>query len=76
MTAYRIRREGLNPNIASSIERHFNNPLQLRVFTVATLPSAAVAGLLVYVSDESGGATIAFSDGSNWKRAWDLATVS
>ena len=46
-------------------------------YTVATLPSvAAHTATVVYVSDETGGATLAFSDGTNWKRVQDLATVS
>ncbi|SKC53424.1 beta strand repeat-containing protein [Ohtaekwangia koreensis] len=45
-------------------------------FTVGTLPSAATAGQMIYVSDESGGAVIAFSDGSNWRRVTDRAIVS
>ncbi|MFC6689662.1 DUF2793 domain-containing protein [Jhaorihella thermophila] len=46
--------------------------------TVATLPSAADlgAGTLIYVSDESGGPVIAFSDGTNWRRMTDRAVVS
>ena len=46
------------------------------VVTVATLPSAADAGRIVYVSDESGGATLAISDGTNWRRQTDLSVVS
>lgn len=45
-------------------------------FTVATLPSASVAGQMIYVSDESGGATIAFADGTNWRRVADRNIVS
>ena len=44
-------------------------------YTVATLP-AQLAGRMIYVSDESGGATPAFSDGTNWRRVTDLAIVS
>ncbi len=44
-------------------------------FTVATLPTA-VAGGYIYVSDETGGATMAFSDGTNWRRVQDRAIVS
>jgi hypothetical protein len=46
-----------------------------KTFTVATLPTA-VAGGFIYVSDETGGATMAFSDGTNWRRTTDLAIVS
>lgn len=44
--------------------------------TVATLPSASPAAQIVYVSDETGGAVLAFSDGANWLRVTDRATVS
>jgi hypothetical protein len=43
----------------------------LRSYTVATLPSAAVAGQMIYVSDETGGAVPAFSNGTNWLRVTD-----
>ena len=46
-------------------------------YTVATLPSASeCAQGLIYVSDESGGAVPAFSDGTNWRRMTDRAIVS
>jgi hypothetical protein len=52
-------------------------PLKLMTYTVATLPSAAThARSIVWVSDESGGACMAVSDGTNWKRVYDNATVS
>jgi hypothetical protein len=31
---------------------------------------------MIYVSDETGGAVMAFSDGTNWRRITDRATVS
>ena len=45
-------------------------------YTVATVPSASIAGGFIYVSDETGGATMAFSDGTNWRRVQDRAVVS
>ncbi len=45
-------------------------------FKVASLPNAGVPGQMIYISDESGGATMAFSDGSNWRRITDRAIVS
>ena len=46
-------------------------------FTVATVPDAgAWEGLEVYVSDETGGAVRAFSDGTNWRRCTDRAVIS
>jgi hypothetical protein len=52
--------------------------MRLRAITKAGLPSAATAGAgaLVHVTDESGGATPAFSDGTNWRRVADRAIVS
>lgn len=50
-----------------------NRHLQMRSYTVATLPSAATAGQWIYVSDETGGAVPAFSDGTNWRRVTDRA---
>lgn len=47
-------------------------------YTVATVPSAssAGAGARIYVSNESGGAVTAFSDGTNWRRVTDRAVIS
>ena len=41
-----------------------------------TLPSASPAAQMIYVSDESGGAVVAFSDGTHWRRVTDRAIVS
>lgn len=52
-------------------------PLGLVSYTVAGLPAAgSFAQSLVYVSNETGGPTIAFSDGTNWRRVQDRAVVS
>ncbi len=47
-------------------------------FTVATVPSAvdAGAGRTIFVSNESGGAVLAFSDGTNWRRVTDRTIIS
>ena len=45
-------------------------------FTVSSLPSAAQPGQMIYVSDETGGSVMAFSDGSNWRRITDRVVVS
>lgn len=45
--------------------------------TVATLPSAsAMPWAIIGVSDETGGAVLAFSDGADWRRVTDRAVVS
>lgn len=47
-------------------------------FTVAGAPSAAAsgAGAMIFVSNESGGAVPAYSDGANWRRVTDRAVIS
>lgn len=66
------------------IEEKFNSSLlgvsgvELPVYTVSTLPDVpdATKAFLIFVSDESGGAVPAFSDGTNWRRVTDRAVVS
>ncbi len=49
----------------------------LPTYTVAGVPAAAGhARGLIYVSNEAGGAVVAFSDGTNWRRVTDRAIVS
>ncbi len=48
----------------------------LEEYTVARLPDPAGRKRIVYVSNEAGGATIAFNDGTNWRRAQDRAICS
>lgn len=45
-------------------------------FTVATIPAAAPAAQMIYVSDETGGAVPAFSDGTDWRRVTDREIIS
>jgi hypothetical protein len=45
-------------------------------YTTTTLPTASVVGAMIYVTNESGGAVPAFSDGTNWRRVTDRAIVS
>ncbi len=55
----------------------YQGPLTLPAYTVATLPTASDwDNSLVSVSDESGGKTLAFSDGTNWRRVQDRNVVS
>ena len=50
---------------------------QAPTYTVATLPAAATYPRgVIYVSNETGGATLAFSDGTNWRRVQDRNVVS
>lgn len=53
-------------------------PIRMGQYDVANVPSAAAsgAGALIFIANESGGAVLAFSDGSVWRRATDRAIVS
>jgi len=54
-----------------------DRPIKLHEVTVATLPPADEnLSAIIYVSDEVGGAIVAFSDGSDWRRVSDRAVVS
>lgn len=56
----------------------FAGPVRAKSYTVATLPAAGSVGpgAMVYVSDETGGAVMAFSDGAVWRRITDRTVVS
>jgi hypothetical protein len=45
-------------------------------YTTSTLPSASVAGAMIYVTNEAGGAVPAFADGTNWRRVTDRTIVT
>lgn len=47
-------------------------------YTVSTVPDATQsgAGTIIYVSDETGGSVLAFSDGTDWRRVTDRAVIS
>jgi hypothetical protein len=47
-------------------------------YTVGTVPSAATsgAGATIYVSNETGGAVLAFSDATNWRRVTDRSIIA
>lgn len=52
-------------------------PVVLMSYTVAGVPSAAsYTGGIIYVSNETGGATLAVSDGTNWRRMQDRVIIS
>ena len=56
-------------------ELNIDTPFPLPPFTVGALPPVSLGGL-IYVINESGGPTPAFSDGAAWRRVYDLAVVS
>lgn len=60
-----------------AVKLDVDGPICCKSYTVATVPAASTkAGQLIYVSDESGGAVQAFSDGTNWRRVTDRAIIS
>ncbi len=64
-----------NELIFQGITSRFNT---LRSYTVATLPAAGATNnaAFVIVSDETGGFTAAYSDGTNWRRVQDRMVVA
>jgi hypothetical protein len=62
--------------IASATNTTFTTPPVVPSYTVAGLPSASPAAQLAYVTDETGGAVLAFSDGTNWRRVTDRAIAA
>ncbi len=63
--------------VVDAINKTYINGLpRAPAYTVAAVPSAANVGTLIYVSDETGGAVLAFADGTNWRRVTDRTIVS
>lgn len=63
--------------IKSDKSTTFTGPVVFPSYTVAGVPAAAsYTGGMIYVSNEVGGATPAFSDGTNWRRVTDRAIIS
>ncbi len=68
----------VNINAAGTSPVAFGSPAQAKSYTVATVPSASAsgAGSIIYVTDEAGGAVLAFSDATDWRRVTDRAVIS
>ena len=52
------------------------NASPVRAYTVATLPSPTETKRVILVLDETGGAVLAFNDGTDWRRVTDRAVVA
>jgi hypothetical protein len=50
--------------------------LVLPSYTVSTLPNATIPAQFIYVSNATGGAITAFSDGTNWRRTSDRSVIN
>jgi hypothetical protein len=61
-----------------SAKLYVDGAMRPKGYAVSALPVAATegAGAMIFVSDESGGPTMAFSDGTAWRRVQDRAVVS
>lgn len=55
-----------------------DGPVRVKAYPLSLAPAAAAsgAGAIIFISDESGGPVLAFSDGSAWRRVTDRAVVS
>ena len=62
--------------IEANFDEVYGGQVPMPSYTVAGVPSAATAGLWIFVTDETGGAVPAFSDGTDWRRVTDRAVVS
>jgi hypothetical protein len=63
--------------LVDNIKRAIAGSRALDAFAVADVPPAADnARLMIFVTDESGGAIPAFSDGTDWRRVTDRAIIS
>tara|TARA_R110001599_G_scaffold262797_1_gene463373 strand:+ start:3403 stop:4512 length:1110 start_codon:yes stop_codon:yes gene_type:complete len=62
---------------APSTRLHVNGPVRIGQYAKAALPAAATvgAGTVAYVTDSSGGAQLAFSDGAVWRKMSDRVEV-
>jgi hypothetical protein len=68
---------GVGSSLSPAVKLDVDGPIRVKSYTVAGVPAANVAtGQMIYVSDESGGAVMAFSDGTNWRRVTDRAVIS
>lgn len=62
---------------APAVKLDIDGPVRVKSYAKAALPAASAgAGQIIFVSDEAGGAVLAFSDGTNWRRTTDRAVVS
>jgi len=59
-----------------TVKTPLNTLTVLASYVKTALPSAAVAGSLIYVTNDVGGAVPAFADGTNWRRVTDRAIIS
>ena len=62
--------------VTQGVTRAIQSGPQLDEYEVAALPPASGAKKLIYVKNASGGAVVAFNDGTNWRRVTDRTILS
>jgi len=69
--------DGLSIDPVAGVVR-MESPASLPSYSKNNLPSASTmgAGTMIYVHDDSAGPTVAFSDGTNWRRVHDRNVVA
>jgi len=75
MRVAQIKNIGIGKTAVANAKLDVDGAVVVKSFTVATLP-AQVTGGIIFVSDETGGAVLAFSDGTNYRRVTDRAIVA
>lgn len=67
----------LRDDLTPACKLDVGGPVRVGSYGVGSLPPASAgAGQIIYVTDEAGGAVLAFSDGTAWRRTTDRAVVS
>lgn len=78
---FKVSSDGSTWNDSFSIaagtgEAEFDQPLALKQYSKSSLPSATTSGRLIYVHDATGGSSVAYSDGSSWRRISDSTVIN
>ncbi len=68
---------GIGKTAVANAKLDVEGVVKVKSYTVAGAPAAtSLAGAMIYISDEVGGAVLAFSDGTNWRRVTDRAVIA
>lgn len=73
LTTYGVR---LNGSLPADGTEAMIAPLPLMSYVKTALPAAIIPGQIIYVSNDTSGAVLAFSDGTNWRRVTDRNIIS
>jgi len=72
---YRVPATGMTPSHVNDELAKVDRDIRGKSYLKADLPTDGSL-LLTTCSDEAGGATVVFFDGTDWRRVQDLAVVS